>query len=225
MNLNVQKAILWICLFIITATAVTATDGCVQFENCTWYGTITTGGVFYNANHANITIYYPNGSLFVDNATMDKIDTGRYSYTTKLNETGNWLGFIEFHNTTSTITTGSEGKHVARDNNMIIGVIILIPLIFAMLLLFGAMKMEDEDHVAFKIGMYLFSVIPFYISLWFGSIALNKFYGFAELQNAIATTTWIMAIIYTMVIAYFSIYAIMKGIHMSAQKKNERLNY
>jgi len=147
--MNVQKTILWICLFIVTATAVMAADGCITGTNCTWWLYTTSGGDFYNADHANVTIYHPNGTLQSANTSMSKVSDGIYRYDSIPNTTGNYMGCMEAYNTTSRIGIVCESKE-ARENimggNEFIGLIGIIALsIFIFALLYFAFKLEKEN--------------------------------------------------------------------------------
>jgi hypothetical protein len=102
--------------------------------------------------------------------------------------------------------------------------LILVPVLFGIMLLIGGFLLDD-DHKVLKIGLFLISYLTVFISLWFGGTVVAQYYGFSSLQDAIGTTVWVVGIIFTVIVAYFLIYAIVIGITLTAQKKHERLGY
>lgn len=111
----------------------------------------------------------------------------------------------------------------AEDTNML-SIIILIPLVFGFFMLIGAMSL-GQDHQVLKIALFLLSPITIWVSFHYAMIALVSYYGLTELQDAIGTTTYWMAWMFFLLLAYFIIYAIWKATNVIAQKKNERLQY
>lgn len=184
------------------------------------------------ASTCSIHIYDPSGShifqglLSNDANTLDKdislntsfsaIDKS-YSYNVWCNsstQAGYLSGGYEI--------TGSG--YVQASGTGVLVVLILIPLLFGLILLIGAVSL-GEDHTALKIGMFMLSPIMTFISFHFGMISLVKYFGMVELQEAIGSTTYWFSITVFVLIIYFIIYFIYKAIRYSAQEKEERLKY
>lgn len=104
-----------------------------------------------------------------------------------------------------------------------IEVIIITPLIFGLFLLIGALILEPLEHGAIRIFMILLSLLTYFISSWFGVLALIEFYTFTAMQEAIVTGVWILGTMISVIITYFVIYAFYKSTHAAAQKENEMM--
>lgn len=113
-----------------------------------------------------------------------------------------------------------------QDNTagMPLAALILVPMLFGILLLIGSF-MFGEDHAVLKIALFLVAYLTVFISLWFGVQTVVRYYGFADLQEAIGTTTWIIGLIFFAIISYFLIYAFIKGVESAAQKKQREMEY
>lgn len=107
---------------------------------------------------------------------------------------------------------------------MVLDVIILIPLVFGAFMLVGAATF-GEDHHSLRIFLFLLSVVMVFISLNFGMIALIEEYDYTYMEEFLAWTTNIIAIIFWFLLLYFIAYMIYKGVQMMGQKKKERLEY
>jgi hypothetical protein len=105
-----------------------------------------------------------------------------------------------------------------------LAVLILVPLLFGILLLVGSF-MFGEDHAVLKIALFLFAYLTVFLSLWFGVQTVVRYYGFADLQEAIGTTVWIIGILFFVIVSYFLIYAFIQGVEAAAQKKKKELEY
>ena len=126
---------------------------------------------------------------------------------------------------TSNVTEMLSIVPLAGDDETMLGFLILIPLLLSFILLAGAATLDGEEHPVLKIGLFLFSIIPFFLSLHWGTIILIRYYDAAPLIDAIGEGTWSVGIIFFIVIVYFLIYAFYKGTHMVAQKEEEKLQY
>jgi hypothetical protein len=106
------------------------------------------------------------------------------------------------------------------DPSFFIG-LIFIPVALAFILIFGSGSMS-EDHNVLRIFMFLLSISCVLISLWFSTILVVEFYGLYALQEAIATTTFIIGSVYFVLIAYFIFYAIFKTKEFFFNKKKDK---
>lgn len=102
--------------------------------------------------------------------------------------------------------------------------IILLPILFGLLLIFGSFNLDD-DHKTLKIIMFLFAYIMVFVSFWFGMQTVVRYYYFAALQESMTTVIWIVGVSLFVILSYFLIYAFIEGIHAAAQRKRERLGY
>lgn len=149
----------------------------------------------------NLSIW--NGNLYQFNFTEDP---GEY--------------VIRFCNSTTKEVEVVEGD----GDMMIIAIIILIPILLGLLMMIGAASL-GEDHNILKIGLFLFSIIPFFSSLHFGMISVIHFYEFTAMENLIGTTTYWIGMFFFILVSYFSIYVIYSIFQNIREKKRERMNY
>jgi len=174
----------------------------------------------------NITIY--NELVFNQSGLMTRNGVA-YEYNASRLSKGIYSAFINCNITSvENVVTLYEGEckfEVIYGDKMIIAVIILLPMLLGIIFLIGAVTLDNEQHKAMKIFLYLLSMVPFFTSMHFGLLAIVKFYNFPELQELIGSTTYWVAIIFGLLITYFIIYLFTKMIHQAAQKKNERMKY
>lgn len=104
-----------------------------------------------------------------------------------------------------------------------IAAIILTPLIFGFFLIFGAYLLDPEEHPILRVFMMLLSLMTYFVSSWFGMLAIVQYYDFSPMQEAIATAVWVFGIMIFVIVAYFMIYAFYKGTHAAAQRKKEMM--
>lgn len=101
--------------------------------------------------------------------------------------------------------------------------IIMTPLIFGAFLIFGAYMLDPEEHGVIRIFMLLLALLTYFISSWFGALAIIEFYTFNAMQEAIVTGVWILGSMIVVLIFYFLIYAFYKAAHAAAQRKKEMM--
>lgn len=120
------------------------------------------------------------------------------------------------------ITVDSEEKSTA--SHVLLGVIILIPLIFGLLLLIGSMALGD-DHTALKWFSYL--MIPIFLVMSYNNamIVINSYIGNNRLQELIATQNRWLMVLFGVLLTYVIIYFIFKMLEYAAKNKKERLEY
>jgi hypothetical protein len=212
-----KKLLIVLILFVsITQIATAQLDLCVSpinvNTNCTMVSNNLDCGV-YTYEVINIT-----GEL-IESGTLATLNESRGLYYFNLSQ-GEGEYIINFCDNTTKQVEVTQGD----ENNMIIGAIILIPMLLSFIFLFGSWALGDE-HDMLKIFLFLLSMIPFYTSLHFGLVSIIKFYNFEELQNAIGSTVWWSGLVFGLIVTYFMIYLLYKGIHTSAQNKEEKLKY
>lgn len=101
--------------------------------------------------------------------------------------------------------------------------IILTPMMFGLFLLLGAFLLDPEEHPVIRIFMMLMSLLTYFVSSWFGVLAIIEFYSFDPMQNAIATGIYVFGSMIIVLILYFMIYAFYKASHTAAQNKKKMM--
>lgn len=194
------------------------------FEN----GTLQTGasasckvtiynetGVAHEANLSSNSFYYRT----LINNTVERT-AGTYPYTAWCNTTSA-AGFIndEF-DITATGLPWADGEDLTP-----VAVIVLLPFLLALITIVGSVTLDPEEHPALKIGLFLFSYLPFYVSLWWGAEAIGRFYNFPSLTEAIGSGTFFGIIFFILLVFYVVAYFIWKAIEAAAEKNAKRLTY
>lgn len=106
-----------------------------------------------------------------------------------------------------------------------VAVIVLLPFLLALITIVGSVTLDPEEHPALKIGLFLFSYLPFYVSLWWGAEAIGRWYDFPGMTNAIANGTFFGIIFFILLVFYVVAYFIWKAIEAAAEKNAKRLTY
>jgi len=101
---------------------------------------------------------------------------------------------------------GSHYKEIkvklSEDENMAVGFIIFIPLIFSFLFMYGASKLNDEFNLL-KFLAYMFTFISLFSSLWFGTLYLIAEDIYPTLQDAMGKVIWFGSLIFLFVVGLF----------------------
>jgi len=121
--------------------------------------------------------------------------------------------------------TTREFRIEEEDNEMIIAIIIMLPMILSLFLLIGAATLDQQHHKTLKIFLFLLSPIPFFVSMHIGMISVIKFYDFPELQNLMGSTTYWFGWMFFVIVTYFIIYLFYMIIHHMSQRKVEKMKY
>ena len=146
--------------------------------------------------------------------------TGRYAYNIWCNSSAGQAGWLEgFYDVSVTGIVEDSSDRVFA------GVLAFLPLFFGLILLFAAWSLSGEDHPVIKVFLFLLSFPLFFISLYFGGLAVVKFYDWPELQDAIGSVIFWFSIVWVVIVAYFIIYGIKEAIRQAAEEKDARLRY
>lgn len=210
-----KKTTLYLVTFLVLSLATLA------YEN---QSSMCSGTISLNQNCTMITptlycgdytyrIINTTGGLLENGSLTQLNDTIYYFNFTRTNESGKYL-VVLCDGTTREVFVDEGG------NNVIPGILMIIPLVIGTFCLLGSFFL-GEEHKAFKIFLFLFSFIPFFVSLHIGMLNLIHFYNYPELQTLIGTTTYWFAIIVGVIITYFLIYLVATIIHNIAQKRQE----
>ena len=160
---------------------------------------------------------YVLNEFYYDVVGTDLSDVGSYSYIASC------TAGAEVDSTTGLFFVNERG--VAPDESRaVIVIIILLPLIFALLLVLTSLGLSDE-HGILRVFLGFFAWIAFWVSLHFGLIALVEFYYLPALENLIGSVTYITGWLFFAIISYWFIYSIFKIFESRMEKKRERLNY
>lgn len=193
-------------------------------------GTLLIGG---NAT-CNLAIFAPNGTKQQEStlsangnfylttiSTSVTNNTGTYSFTAWCNSTATSGGFYEnFFDVTATGLPWATNEDLTP-----VAVIVLLPFLLALITIVGSVTLDPEEHPALKIGLFLFSFLPFYVSLWWGAEAIGRFYNFPSLTEAIGSGTFFGIIFFILLVFYVVAYFIWKAIEAAAEKNAKRLTY
>ena len=178
----------------------------------------------YTNSSATITIYYPNSTKFIDDQYMFNFTTGQFYFNfTVPTIQGNYLANVDC-NIAGVHGYDEESFVVKGDSGMIVGITILLPLILGFFFVMGAFSLS-EKHAPLRIFLFLLSIITFFSSAHFATVAIIEFYSFGPMQEAIANTVYWVGIVLWFMISYFIIYLIWKIFDHMAQKKKEKLEY
>ena len=107
---------------------------------------------------------------------------------------------------------------------MITAIIILLPLFLAILMLMGGIALS-QDHVALKIGLFLFSFIMFFAAGHLGVVAGANPGNFDLVQEALADWIYWISIVFGVMVLYFILYAIHMMVAKMANDKKEKMKY
>jgi len=185
---------------------ISNTNCTVQLYNTTGNNIMSQYAIF-NANYNYIDFNYSLNSKL-----------GTYSYSIYCNSTQQEAGFVtgSFYVTETGMPPESPG--------ILLYIAILFPLIFGLILLFSSWSLSPE-HTALKISFLLFSLFTIFMSGNLMIITLIKFYNISALQDSFISSLFLIGIFIFAILCYFIIYMIAKGIHIAAQKKNEKMEY
>jgi hypothetical protein len=104
--------------------------------------------------------------------------------------------------------------------------IILLPMVFGSFLLVGSVALSGEQHPAFKIFLFLMSLLSYFLSSWVGMLVAVEYHAtFTALQDFLGWSAWLIGSVWVICVVYFVIYLIASAFKAAAQEKSERLEY
>lgn len=181
-----------------------------SFASINKYGEINAQGYL----NYNSTLGFWQFQLYSQNITH----TNRHNYYVHCNSSTEAGYASDIYTVTSTGScTEVTGQPLA--------VMILIPLIIGLFFIIGAVTLNDEEHNALRIGLFLFALFSIFGSFYIAVQIIVKYYNFPALQNDL---TWIMygfAGLLSVIVFYFLVYIITVAIHTAGEKRDERLKY
>lgn len=180
---------------------------------------VTCLGHFYNASSKHVLEQYAvmdnNGVdlKFVLGANITN-SAGYYAYIIHCNSTTQYGFIADF------IEIGASKVNEIGGNPL--SLIMLLPLLMGVLFMIFALLLNPEEHAVLRIFLMISSLLTYFGSSWIGLQTIIRYYGLPELQDSTTFMLWIFGSLIFVVISYFFIYAIYKGIKMAAQDKEER---
>lgn len=191
-------------------------------------GCYKDGGNCDSTVGCNITIIYPNGSVFINNGAMD-YNPSYYSYQiAATNITGEYNNYMVCtDNVTSTYSLFSfevNNKGNSEQPSFMNALLILIPLVLGIICIFATFSL-GEDHPILKVLLLLFSLTTFFMSISIAMINIGYYNTFDSLIDTLGLWIYVFGTIYFLIIVYFILYAISKLMSMFSSDKEKRLNY
>jgi hypothetical protein len=204
----------------ITLQSQVYDDTGVKYSNTT----ATCDFSLYNSSGSvliNKTMNYDGNNFYTVINNSITSNNGRYTYIIQCATTGKGAYISRYF----TVTTLGNYTEDYNQNLTPIGMMLLLPLLLSLIMLIGAATLDGDVHAAMKIGLFLLSSIPFYISLYWGSLVITHYYNIPLLTDAIADGVFWLGIMFVVIITYFIINAFYLLVKQAAQKKEEKLNY
>lgn len=169
-----MKKIILITMLLMFVPIVFATDMGFVGQNTSLWSDILDGVSYYDSTSANITIYYPNGTLALSNVAMTKITTGTYLYNFTSNQTGIHYTKTQYYNGTTLIATATSTFYIAQaqlveSNNMsAIAVIIALSVVTILFLYMGLRQSEDNSGTGavWKVLCLIIAMLTLVLLAW-----------------------------------------------------------
>lgn len=239
-----RKAILWMLAMILLVSTVQAGTLEIKGLNDSTFRQSQAATLWiyvYNSSKIRLTNSSADCNIEVYNITHARMIASTMNFDSTSNAftyslTANNLGFLGDHSFQVYCNSSTETGfligiiEVTKDGlawqtpSSFIAVMMILPLILSIIALIGAATL-GEEHNAFRIFLFLFSMIPFFASMHMGLISTVKFYDFPVLENFIGSTAYWVSLIFYVIISYFIIYLFYVLVKASRVKKRERLDY
>ena len=165
--------------------------------------------------YQNLTV----NQTYANSYDVVNLSSGTYRYYTTCNASN------EFATATGTLTVSHDGFPKSSQPSVFLAVLILVPMLCGIVILYGAMSMDSEEHIAFKIFAYLVAATTTYFSFGLGLTAVTRFYDFPMFQENLTFTWWVIGTLVGLMMTYFILYLIKKAFSIAAQDRAERFEY
>lgn len=128
---------------------------------------------------------------------------------------------------TKTLITSSNFDNRGKDKYPQVFVLFTImPMILGVFFLVGAVTFDKNEHVAMKTGLYLLSLMTFFMSMYIGLASVSQFYEYTSLQESSTYIMWVVGVIIFIIISYFFMYLIVVQFKALKEKRQAaRLMY
>jgi hypothetical protein len=184
-------------------------------ENQTLFLNCLENNQFASAN-ANITIYYPNASIFINNTPLNSIGTGKFDFNfITPNILGNYEVDLICQFTASgniaESTGGFQVKDIEKEVGLeMLGAIILI-LGFIALVLYFAKKEYEAGGLHYPIGLFLYFIaiimsllITYFLRFYFENSTLFGIFETIFLVHTIFVVAFIVILLIVIILETFS---------------------
>ena len=118
----------------------------------------------------------------------------------------------------------SKQLKVGDDNMSFLAALVILPMLFGFLILYW-MSLLDEDHKILKNVFGILGWFSFVLSMHFGVVVLAKFYGFVEMIQLLASTTYWIVLIAVVIVLYWMFYYLHKHLEKLKELKNKKMSY
>lgn len=157
--LKFNIVILLFSLLLLSVPSVAASSGGLTFDNTTFWASIFNGTTYFDADSADITIIHPNGSVFVQNDSMDLFSLGVFKYENIPQINGNYYVSVDFAKNNTFILTADDTLYVVESvNQMLVNITILL-ILLTIGLGFAWFAERSENFVWYVFGGVWFLVI------------------------------------------------------------------
>ena len=214
-------------LLIIFATSVTADKGLIEVYkpnelfDLGIHLTNTSGEV----EGANCDIQIRNETYNVIlNDDMNEIGGGWYNYTYNTTEVGK---FFCRQNCTYRTSFAAETCDfiIGVDDDMILGMLPLIPLIIAFFLLVVSLMLDSKKYWAMQIGFVGLAFVFIFQSYQYSTLVIIEFFNSPNIINALGDSTWIYGMSFVAMVFIFLITFIYHLFMLFSGKKHKTGEY
>lgn len=170
----------------------------------------------------NFSVWYENGTLINEKYYGREIGAGLYENKTfQANISGDYMAVANCTKATNVFYTRGFSFSLGEDDNMIIPILILAPLILGIIIIIWQHSL-GEEHQIFKIFLQLAAFLSFLATANLGAVALMKFYNFPEFVDSLAFIVTAIGWLAAIVICYFLFYFIWYVLNLFKQKKKAK---
>lgn len=248
----IQKAGLWVWIFCLVAIGVMAAspfitqssgqlsieyikmDYMVKGEGVDLYFHVhNSTGSQMNTSICNIHIYNRTGQHIVEAQMALGANHLEYEYElgTNISEIEGiypyvvWCSGSESGFVSSTFEIAQQGKREDNIGGVPLAAIILMPILFAIMLIIAANGIDSRAHAGLKIGLFLFSYVMVFLSYWMAVQTVIRFYHSDVLQGSLGTMVYVVGVGLFIIISYFMIYAFYLATKQAAQDEKDKMQY
>ena len=220
--MNKKKRLFGIVLIalLVLITSLSATAQFYPEDNVTLYGICINGSTEFLTSYAEITIWYPNSTIFLEDQNMTSYDTGRFSYNiTVPNATGTYQTMIN---------CSVSGLNSYGWDSFIVSADIEYWHVAVMIGLFGMIAMLLLLSTNFEEVWYL-KALFYAVSLFFASLGISMVntlmpsnVDIGILNSMISITlTWAIYIFITYLLIYTTVFVVRSMIDSKKKKRNK----
>lgn len=212
---KMKKLIIFLMLLFLLVPQVLALPMCRDTVDINNNCTMATPVI--SCTNASYAIFNTSNGAVMQNNSLESIGNGLYIFNFTQPEGGYVVKLCD-------ATTREVKVTFPEDDNMALGVIILLPILLGMMFMFSSFKL-GEHHPALAIFLWLISPLFFLTSFHFGLLSIVKLYGWAEMQNLIGSTTYWVTIVIAVLFIYWFLFIIIKALTSTYEKKQQKIEF